>query len=99
MMKDPAKKVTRSVTIFLALAAGTAALVARAATSHAAPESAAVPAAPKAAATVPKPGAKGAPLRIAFSDWPGWTAFEIGIEKGWFKDAGVDVEFSWFEYT
>jgi NitT/TauT family transport system substrate-binding protein len=40
-----------------------------------------------------------APLRIAYSDWPGWTAFEIGIQKGWFKEAGVDVKFSWFEYT
>ena len=38
------------------------------------------------------------PLRVAFSDWPGWTAFEIGIQKGWFKAAGVDVEFSWFDY-
>lgn len=45
------------------------------------------------------PAAKGAPLKIAFSDWPGWTAFEIGIQKGWFKDEGVDVDFSWFEYT
>lgn len=40
-----------------------------------------------------------APLRIAYSDWPGWTAFEIAIQKGWFKEAGVDVEFSWFEYA
>jgi len=39
------------------------------------------------------------PLKIAYSDWPGWTAFEIGIQKGWFKEAGVDVEFSWFEYA
>jgi len=39
------------------------------------------------------------PLKIAFSDWPGWTAFEIGIQKGWFKEAGVNVEFEWFEYT
>jgi NitT/TauT family transport system substrate-binding protein len=39
------------------------------------------------------------PLRIAFSDWPGWTAFEIGIQKGWFKEAGVDVKFDWFEYA
>jgi NitT/TauT family transport system substrate-binding protein len=45
------------------------------------------PAAPKAPA-----------LRIAYSDWPGWTAFEVGIQKGWFKEAGVDVEFSWFDY-
>ena len=43
------------------------------------------------------PAAK--PLRIAFSDWPGWTAFEVGIQKGWFKEAGVDVEFDWFEYA
>lgn len=41
---------------------------------------------------------KKAPLKIAYSDWPGWTAFEIGIQKGWFKEAGVDVEFSWFDY-
>lgn len=39
------------------------------------------------------------PLRIGFSDWPGWTAFEIGIQKGWFKEAGVDVKFDWFEYA
>jgi NitT/TauT family transport system substrate-binding protein len=39
------------------------------------------------------------PLKIAYSDWPGWTAFEIAIQKGWFKDAGVDVQFSWFEYA
>jgi len=42
----------------------------------------------------PKP-----PLRVGFSDWPGWTAFEIGIQKGWFKEAGVDVKFDWFEYA
>ncbi|MFL5307415.1 MAG: ABC transporter substrate-binding protein [Polyangia bacterium] len=58
------------------------------------------PAAPVAAApaTPPPPAAK-PPLRIAFSDWPGWTAFEVGIEKGWFKDAGLDVKFDWFEYA
>src|SRR6478609_634949 len=43
------------------------------------------------------PAAK--PLRIGFSDWPGWTAFEIGIQKGWFKEEGVDVKFDWFEYA
>src|SRR5258708_39259948 len=49
----------------------------------------------------PPEGASGgkAPLRIGFSDWPGWTAFEIGIQKGWFKEAGVDVKFDWFEYA
>jgi NitT/TauT family transport system substrate-binding protein len=42
--------------------------------------------------------ATAAPLKIAYSDWPGWTAMEIGIQKGWFKQAGVDVEFKWFDY-
>ena len=39
-----------------------------------------------------------AALRVAYSDWPGWTAFEVGIQKGWFKQAGVDVDFVWFDY-
>jgi NitT/TauT family transport system substrate-binding protein len=46
----------------------------------------------------PSAAPAGAPLRVAYSDWPGWTAFEVGIQKGWFKEAGVDVEFSWFDY-
>jgi NitT/TauT family transport system substrate-binding protein len=41
----------------------------------------------------------GEPLKIAYSDWPGWVAWEIGIQKGWFKEAGVDVEFSWMDYV
>jgi NitT/TauT family transport system substrate-binding protein len=38
-------------------------------------------------------------LKIAYSDWPGWVAWQIGIDKGWFKEAGVDVEFLWFDYV
>lgn len=38
------------------------------------------------------------PLKIAFSDWPGWTALEIAAQKGFFKEAGVEVELLWFEY-
>jgi ABC-type nitrate/sulfonate/bicarbonate transport system substrate-binding protein len=38
------------------------------------------------------------PLRIAYSDWPGWTAFEIAIQKGWFKEEQVDVRFAWLDY-
>jgi NitT/TauT family transport system substrate-binding protein len=38
------------------------------------------------------------PLKIAYSDWPGWTAFEIGIQKGWFKEEGVEVQFEWMDY-
>jgi NitT/TauT family transport system substrate-binding protein len=39
------------------------------------------------------------PLKIGYSDWPGWVAWEVGIEKGWFKQAGVDVKFEWFDYV
>lgn len=39
------------------------------------------------------------PLRIAYSDWPGWVAWEIGIQKGWFAEEGVAVDFKWFEYV
>lgn len=39
------------------------------------------------------------PLKIAYSDWPGWVAWEIGIKKGWFKEEGVNVEFLWFDYV
>ncbi len=39
------------------------------------------------------------PLRIGFSDWPGWTGWQIAIDKGWFKQAGVDVDLQWFDYS
>lgn len=39
------------------------------------------------------------PLKIGYSDWPGWVAWQVAIEKGWFKEAGVDVEFDWFDYS
>ena len=39
------------------------------------------------------------PLRIAYSDWPGWVAWDIAKEKGFFKKHGVDVELLWFEYV
>jgi len=42
--------------------------------------------------------AAASPLKVAYSDWPGWTAFAIADEKGWFKQAGVEVELLWFEY-
>ncbi|GAA5131595.1 ABC transporter substrate-binding protein [Luteolibacter yonseiensis] len=43
--------------------------------------------------------ANAAPLKIAYSDWPGWIAWEIGVQKGWFKEAGVEVDFQWFDYV
>ncbi|HTB79260.1 MAG TPA: ABC transporter substrate-binding protein [Opitutaceae bacterium] len=45
-----------------------------------------------------RPALSAAPLKVGYSDWPGYTAFEIAVQKGWFKDAGVDVEFVWFDY-
>lgn len=43
--------------------------------------------------------AQAEPLKIAYSDWPGWVAWEIGIKKGWFKEAGVEVQFEWYDYV
>ena len=40
-----------------------------------------------------------APLTVGYSDWPGWVAWEVAINKGWFKEAGVDVTFQWFDYS
>ncbi|MBT6024915.1 MAG: ABC transporter substrate-binding protein [Gammaproteobacteria bacterium] len=39
------------------------------------------------------------PLTIGYSDWPGWVAWEVGVEKGWFDEAGVEVAFEWFDYV
>lgn len=33
------------------------------------------------------------PLKIGYSDWPGWVAWQVAIDKGWFKEAGVPVNF------
>src|SRR5665647_3873124 len=40
-----------------------------------------------------------APLTIGYSDWPGWVAWQVAIDKGWFKEAGVAVKFQWFDYS
>lgn len=46
------------------------------------------------------PGAVAAePLKVGYSDWPGWVAWQVAIDKGWFKEAGVDVQFEWFDYS
>ncbi|WP_028485939.1 ABC transporter substrate-binding protein [Thiomicrorhabdus chilensis] len=39
------------------------------------------------------------PLKIGYSDWPGWVAWEVAIEKKWFAEEGVDVKFEWFDYV
>ncbi len=52
-----------------------------------------------AAAGLSAPTWAAAPLKIGYSDWPGWVAWEVAIQKGWFKEAGVDVKFEWFDYV
>ena len=44
-------------------------------------------------------GVMAAPIKIGYSDWPGYTVMEVAKQKGWFKDAGLDVEMVWFEYS
>ena len=44
-------------------------------------------------------GASAEPLKIGYSDWPGWVAWEIGIKKDWFKEEGVEVKFEWYDYV
>ncbi len=56
------------------------------------------PAAAAPSAAEPTPSA-GPALTIAYSDWPGWVAWDVAIQKGWFKEAGVNVEFSWLDYV
>jgi NitT/TauT family transport system substrate-binding protein len=44
-------------------------------------------------------GTRADTIKIGYSDWPGYTVMEIAKQKGWFKDAGLDVEMDWFEYS
>jgi NitT/TauT family transport system substrate-binding protein len=43
-------------------------------------------------------GTRADTLKIGYSDWPGYTVMEIAKQKGWFKDAGLDVDMIWFDY-
>jgi NitT/TauT family transport system substrate-binding protein len=40
-----------------------------------------------------------APIKIGYSDWPGWMPWEIALKKGWFEDAGVEVDFQFMDYV
>ena len=44
-------------------------------------------------------GAHADTITLGYSDWPGYTAMEIAKQKGWFKDAGLDVNMVWFDYN
>ncbi len=39
------------------------------------------------------------PLKIGYSDWPGWVPWEIALTKGWFAEAGVEVDFQFMDYV
>jgi NitT/TauT family transport system substrate-binding protein len=43
--------------------------------------------------------AAASPLRIGYSNWPGWLPWEVAKQKGWFKQAGIDVDMEWFDYS
>src|SRR5580698_3589611 len=44
-------------------------------------------------------GVRADTIKIGYSDWPGYTVMEIAKQKGWFKDAGLDVDMVWFDYN
>jgi NitT/TauT family transport system substrate-binding protein len=43
--------------------------------------------------------ASAAQLTLGYSDWPGWVAWQVALDKGWLKEAGLDVNFDWFDYS
>ena len=38
-------------------------------------------------------------ITLGYSDWPGWAAWQVAIDKGWLKEAGLDINFNWFDYS
>jgi NitT/TauT family transport system substrate-binding protein len=58
------------------------------------------PAASGATGASSGPGAPedgGPAIKLGFSAWPGWFPWQVAEEKGFFAQAGVDVELVWFE--
>src|SRR5262245_52585014 len=45
------------------------------------------------------PAETGVALKLGYSDWPGWVAWEIAKEKGFFEKNGVAVELVWMDYV
>jgi len=38
-------------------------------------------------------------MKIGYSDWPGFVAWQVAIDKGWIKQAGLNFTFEWFDYS
>jgi NitT/TauT family transport system substrate-binding protein len=51
------------------------------------------PAAPGAPAAI---ASSAEPITIGYSDWPGWVAWDIAEQQGFFKKHGVNVKLVWF---
>jgi NitT/TauT family transport system substrate-binding protein len=47
-------------------------------------------------AAAPTSQSAAAPITIGYSDWPGWVAWDIAEQKGFFKKQGVEVKLTWF---
>jgi NitT/TauT family transport system substrate-binding protein len=46
------------------------------------------------------PAADATPITIGYSDWPGWTCWDIAEQQGFFKKHNVNVKLVWFpNYT
>ena len=39
------------------------------------------------------------PLKIAYSYWPGWVAWDVAEKNGFFKAEGAYVQLLWFDYV
>ncbi|MBW8327757.1 MAG: ABC transporter substrate-binding protein, partial [Thiobacillus sp.] len=51
-------------------------------------------------ALLSQPTAALAEVKIGVSDWPGWVAWYVAEQKGFFKKHGADVKLVWFaSYT
>lgn len=59
--------------------------------SNAAPADNAVAASAESAST-----ADAKPINIGYSDWPGWVAWDIADQQGFFKKHGANVKLTWF---
>lgn len=54
---------------------------------------------PPVAGSPPEAARNLAPLSIAYSDWPTWLAWEVGVAQGWFGQADVAVRFEALDYV
>jgi NitT/TauT family transport system substrate-binding protein len=48
------------------------------------------------ATALPSKPASAAPITIAYSDWPGWTCWDIAQKEGFFAKHHCDVKLVWF---